>query len=307
MIYPEKLCKGDKIAILSPATIVKEEYVEGAARFLREKGFSPVVMPSALGPASGSFAASREARLADILSALADKDVKAIFCARGGYGCVQLLPSIPFETVAANPKWLIGFSDISALHALWVKAGVASVHGPMAKHITVESDDDVSTAALLSLLTGNGSFEYTDAPWPFNRHGIGEGMLRGGNLAVLNGLASTPYDILDIREGEDVVLFIEDISEAIYAVERMLYRLWLSGALARAKGLVVGRFTEYRPDRNFSSMEQMIDDFLRRNDISGFPVAFNFPVGHVTHNLPLLEGSRVRLEVNGETTILKSI
>ncbi|MDE6578496.1 MAG: LD-carboxypeptidase, partial [Muribaculaceae bacterium] len=261
---PDPLKRGDKIAILSPATTVAPEYVAGAADFFAKKGYEPVVLAGAIGPASGSFASSLEQRIEDLRYALRSEEIKGILCARGGYGCVHLLSELSEEEIAAHPKWLIGFSDISALHALWLKAGVCSIHGPMAKHITLEDEDDFCACSLLDILSGKREVTYKTDAHPFNREGEACGMLKGGNLAVLNGLASTPYDILEVREGEDVILFLEDVSEAIYAVERMLTRLYLSGTLRKIKGLIVGQFTEYRPDRNHKNMEAMIDSFLRR-------------------------------------------
>lgn len=296
-ITPSPLRPGDKIAIFAPATTVKREYVEGAAEMLSREGFSVEIMPSALGPSDGSYAASFDTRLADLRKALADPEVKCILCARGGYGCNRLLPHIPTEEIRQNPKWIIGFSDISALHALWLTAGVKSLHAPMAKHLTILPSDDPSTSALLAILRGERRIDYKIPPTPYNRPGTATGRLQGGNLAVLNGLAATPYDILTAAPGERVILFIEDISEAIYAVERMLVRLYMSGFMHRIAGLIVGQFTEYRPDLNFPSMEAMIDTFLSRCHITGIPVAFNFPTGHVDLNLPLIEGEEVTLKV----------
>ena len=213
---PSKLQKGDKIAIVSPATVVKEEYVEGAADYFRQEGYQPIVMPSAKGPAFGSYAATHAARLRDLIDAIENPDIAAILCARGGYGCVHLLDAHRLlAAVKRNPKWIVGFSDVSALHALWLKAGVMSIHGPMAKHITIESSDDPCTESLLNLLSQDPIMDYSVSPSPFNRIGKAKGELRGGNLAVLNGLASTPFDILSVSENEEVILFIEDISEAI--------------------------------------------------------------------------------------------
>lgn len=307
MIFPERLEKGDTIAIISPATFVKEEYVRGAAAFLENRGYSVRLMPGALGPSSGSFASSHQQRIDDLHNALIDPDVRAVLCARGGYGCVHLIPHIPQEDVSENPKWLIGFSDVSALHALWQKAGVASLHAPMAKHLTIEPADDPSISYLFSILEEGASMDYEVEGNEFNRIGKGKGMLRGGNLAVLNGLAGTPYDILHVGEDEEVVMFIEDISEAIYAVERMLMRLYLEGSLGRIKGLIIGQFTEYRPDLNHPTMERMIDSFLRKYLPEKIPVAFGFPVGHVTDNYPLVEGAMIELEVNPDKVSLKSV
>ncbi|MDE6298935.1 MAG: LD-carboxypeptidase [Muribaculaceae bacterium] len=304
---PAPLKGGDRIAILSPATTVKEEYVAGAENFLAEQGYAPMVLPGATGPADGSFASSLQSRVADMRFALTEPSIKAILCARGGYGCIQMLPELPFSVVADNPKWIIGFSDVSALHALWLKAGVASLHAPMAKHLTLEGADDPATITLLDILSGKAGMDYQTEPHPFNRFGRARGRLQGGNIAVLNGLAATPYDILDVSEGEDVILFIEDISEAIYAVERMLMRLYLAGSLQRLKGLIVGQFTEYRPDLNHRSMEEMIHRLLLRLGIKDIPVAFNFPVGHVKDNLPMIEGATVDFEVAPHSVILRSV
>lgn len=308
MIYPSRLRQGDGIAIVSPASTVKEEYIDGAARLLSEAGYRPVVMPHAKGPASGSYAASEEGRTSDLLAALTDPGIKAILCARGGYGCVHLLPHIPPATVRANPKWLIGYSDVSALHALWLKSGVASIHGPMAKHLSEEGRSHHATAHLLRLLSESPEMDYRSEANPYNRTGQATGRLAGGNLAVLNGLSATEFDILGSNDDKDGrIIFVEDISEPIYAVERMLTRLWLSGALKRARGLIFGRFTEYRPDRNFKSMEEMADSFLRRAGISDIPVVFGFPTGHVADNLPLVEGAMVALTAGPDGGRLRTL
>ncbi len=301
MIYPESLVSGDRIAILSPSSPVKEEYIDGAADFFRSEGFEPVVMPHAKGPACGSYAASAEERLDDFLSAWNDDSIKAVLCSRGGYGAVHLLRALSPELLRRNPKWVMGYSDISALHAALFDAGVASIHCPMAKHLTEEGAEDPSVRALIRILRGDFPIEYSTAPTPDDMRGEAEGILTGGNLAVLNGLGASDYDILR----PDTILFIEDISEAIYAVERMLYRILLSGGFDKIKGLIVGRFTDYRADRNHETMEEMISDFLHREGIAGIPVAFGFPVGHVKENLPLVEGSRARLRVDtGETKLI---
>lgn len=154
MLYPKPIRKGDCVAILSPATEVRKEFVDGAESFLRRRGYEVAVMPSALGPAEGSFASSLKNRLNDIESALRDDSVKAILCARGGYGCVHLLQHMPLQFIREHAKWIVGFSDVSALHALWQSAGVASVHGPMAKHLATEGDDDPCSELLMQILEG---------------------------------------------------------------------------------------------------------------------------------------------------------
>ncbi len=296
IIFPEPLKEGARVAIISPATIVKEEYIEGAGAYLRSRGYEPMIMPHAKGAADGSYASSFENRLSDFTEAWRDSEISAVLCARGGYGAAHLLPYLPAEMLRENAKWLIGFSDISALHAGLLSAGVASIHGPMAKHLT-EEPAHPSSEALMKILRG-GKMEYSAPGNPFNHVGCASGILMGGNLAVLNGLAAGPYDLLAMAGEAGAILFIEDISEAIYAVERMLWRLHLAGTLCNLKGLIIGNFTEYRPDRNFTTMEAMIASLLHRISYPAeIPVAFGFPVGHVTDNYPLIQGARVNLEV----------
>jgi hypothetical protein len=306
MIYPPALCPGDSVAIISPATVVKPEYIDGAAAFLRREGYRPLVMPHAKGPASGSYAAPFASRLSDFREAWKDPSVRAVLCARGGYGCNHMLPEIDADFLRSDPKWLIGFSDVSALHAMMLRAGVASLHAPMAKHLSLEGDDHYCTRALMRILSEGAETEYFAAPDPRNSCGEVTGRIVGGNLAVLNGLAATPFDVFERALHEDTILFIEDISEAIYAVERMLRRLAMAGQLRALRGLVVGSFTEYRPDRNFNNMEDMVSSLLRRLPENERPqvVAFGFPVGHTADNLPLVEGAVASLRVAENGVIL---
>lgn len=305
MLSPAPLREGDKVAIISPASIVKREYIDGAADFLRHHGLCPVLSPHVSGPESGSYSSSLANRTNDLLSALADPEIRAILCARGGYGCVHLLPSLRKKQIRDAAKWLIGFSDVTALHAIWQSAGVMSIHGPMAKHLTLHPDDE-SSRSLLYLLFNADRMHYVFEGSPLNREGKSEGVLRGGNFAVFNNLAGTDCDPLTGANNEATILFIEDISEAIYEVERMLMRMYLGGILQRLKGIMIGNFTDYKADRNHSSMEEMIDGLLMRLGIDNIPVAFGVPVGHSDVNYPLVMGDTVSLEVSKEKVILQS-
>lgn len=289
MIFPERLKKGDTIAIVSPATVVKKEYVEGAAAFLKRQGFNVMIMPHCCGPADGSYSSSLSFRADDLLTAFSLPEVKAILCARGGFGAAHLLPLLPPEIIKENPKWLIGFSDISALHAFLFKNGIGSIHAPMAKHLTIEPENDESTQYLLNILTKDDIINYPITS--FLIEGEASGRLAGGNFAVLDGLAATPFDIFDNVFQEDTILFLEDIAEPIYKIDRMLTRLYLSGVLSKVKGLIFGAFTEYNPDQNFDSMEEMIKCRLDNWNIKNIPVITGFPCGHQSNNLPLPEGA----------------
>ncbi len=297
IIYPKSLKAGDKVAILSPASHIKDTLVDGACNVLGQWGFEPIVCNHCKG-SCGTYSASTGERLDDLLWALNEPSVRAILCSRGGYGVVHLLHELSPEVLNRDPKWLMGFSDISALHAAWIHAGVASMHAPMAKHLCELGTNDLCSKEILDILTG-GKPEYAVESHEFNRQGEVAGQLQGGNLAVLCGLLGTPFNILEAGK----ILFIEDIGEEVYKIERMLYSLQLGGVLERLKGLIVGQFTEYKsPDRNGESMYDMIRRMVAPYD---YPVAFNFPVGHVDDNRPLIEGADVELSVTSGNTTLK--
>lgn len=284
---PAPLQPGDKVMILSPASGADRAVIDDAIVRLQADGYRAVAAPNAYCH-HGTFGGTDAERFSDLRQAILDPEVKAIICSRGGYGAVHILEALDTLPIAENPKWLVGFSDISALHALWNKHGVASIHGPMCAPIGREHrGHDVDT--LMRLLAG-GALDYSFDAHPLNRAGSVRAPLVGGNLAVLDALASTPFDIV----GWGNVLFIEDVAEPVYKIERQLYRLKLSGALANLSGLIVGHFTDYSPDADFSSMERMIADMVAEYD---FPVAFGIPVGHASPNMPLVEGVEVQFDV----------
>ena len=294
-VFPRPLRKGDAVAIVSPASIISPDYVTGAVAAIEARGYRAKTGAHALGT-SGSYSGTPQQRLDDMLAALRDPDVRAILCSRGGYGCVHLLDGLREAIDPADAKWLIGFSDVSALHALWHYRGIVSVHASMAKHLTNFADTDPDNTALWSILEGHTPTIGWQCP-PSSRSGKATGTLLGGNLAVIADLISTPYDTLR----PSTLLFIEDIAEPIYKVERILWQLRLSGVLPNLAGLIVGQFTEYRPDRNYDAMEAMIADMTAPYT---YPVAFGAPIGHIDHNTPILHGSTATLTVSpGHATL----
>lgn len=299
MIIPPALHPGDTIAIVSPAGRVNATYIHAAKARLESWGYRVVCGKYAFGE-YGNFSGSAAERLDDLLTALVDPEVKAILCARGGYGVVHLLDDISPELIRNNAKWIIGFSDISALHAAWNSAGVASLHAPMCKHLSEESEEQPSTQYLRCVLAGE-SPQYRVNAHPFNRHGVAQARVLGGNLAVLCGLLRTRYDIF----GEDTILFIEDIGERTYKVERMLYNLDMAGVLPRLAGLVVGQFTDYEEDPGMrTTMYEMIAARVAKYD---YPVIFDFPIGHVACNHPIIEGAEAMLRVDEQGATLKFV
>lgn len=257
LIIPPYLYEGDKVVILSPSGKIDKSFLKGAVKRLASWGLQPVLSRHA-GSSNGVYAGTVSQRLEDLQEAMDDPNTRAILCSRGGYGAVHLVGKLDFSRFRESPKWLIGFSDITALHNLWQKEGFASLHAPMARHLTVEPEDDFCTQALRNILTGaaatpEGSFSYTCDAHKINRRGTAEGILRGGNFAVFNGLRGTPYDI----PTDGTVLFIEDVGERPHAIERMMYNLKLGGVLERLSGLVIGQFTEYEEKNSWArnSME----------------------------------------------------
>lgn len=289
LIFPKPLKKGDKIAICSPAGKIDPAIVYKAMTVLRTQGWEPVVMPHALGE-YGSYSGTADERFADLKEALTNPDYRAVLCSRGGYGVVHILDRLARLPLADDPKWVIGFSDISALHALMATRGIASIHSSMCKGLTMGYDNE-DNKELFAILRGERP-TYVFDNHPYDRPGIATGTLRGGNLAVLAELINTPYDII---KGRDTILFLEDVSEPIYKIERIFYQLRLSGVLDNIAGLIVGQFTEYRPNETYADMETMIRDVTAGYK---FPIAFGVPVGHVDHNIPLIESAPVTLKVN---------
>lgn len=294
-VTPPALRQGDLVAILSPASAVDPRLVSGAAETLRAAGFRVEIMPGAC-DRHGSYSGTFDTRVADMNAALANPEVKAILCARGGYGCVHLIGHI-----TPRPVWIIGFSDVSALHALWFSSGIRSIHGSMAKELALKlCPDNKANSNLLEILKTGIMPPIKWGVDELNRRGCACGVLVGGNFAVLNGLADTPYNIMGLPGS---ILVVEDIAEPVYKVERVFHRLRLAGRLDGLAGLVVGQFTDYRVDANGETMEQMISRMVAPYT---FPVAFNAPIGHVDGNLPFVEGCRAKLDVSSTEVVIRT-
>ena len=297
LIYPPFLVEGDEVVILSPSSKIDKSLLKGAQKRLESWGLKANISRYA-GSSSGKYAGTDKQRLKDLQDAFDNPKVKAILCSRGGYGAVHIIDQLDFTAFNQSPKWLIGFSDITAIHNTIQLNGVASLHAPMARHLTVEVADDICTTHLKDILFGQLP-EYTCSKHKHNHKGTAEGILRGGNLAVYYGLRGTPYDI----PAEGTILFIEDVGERPHAIERMIYNLKLGGILEKLSGLIIGQFTEYDEDKSLGKdVYGAIADLVKEYD---YPVCFNFPVGHVVDNLPLIEGAKVALEVNAKEVKLK--
>ena len=299
---PAFLKPGDQIAIVSPASSLNYSATDAAYSVLVDWGFRPVMGRNVANRKHG-FAGTLAERKHDFLTALQDTAVKAIFCTNGGYGCVQLLCEIPLNEFTQNPKWIIGYSDVTALHSAQVQAGVMSLHASMAYRLKATHGEDSASQVLKNLLLGTLP-TYHVASHPFNTTGKAHGTLVGGNLSVMASLAESDYDFLNrhFMDTHDVILFIEDVHERIYQVDRMLHLLKIRGILPRLKGLIIGKFKDYRPDDGWESMEEMLHSYLKDYNI---PTCYNFPVSHYgDHNYPMIEGCPVTLDVQADSTTL---
>ena len=223
--------------------------------------------------------------------------MKAILCSRGGYGIAQIVDKLDFTKFEKNPKWLIGFSDITILHNVISNLGIASVHAVMAKHLSELPLDSEQIVALKDILFGKFP-DYSISSHPLNRNGIAKAKLVGGNLSVLMALRGSKFDL----HYKNNILFLEDIDEKPYHVDRMMQNLRFSGVLSQLSGLIVGQFSDYEED---SLMMQTVSEIIYAavSDYN-YPVCFNFPAGHVDYNLALILGEKIILSVNEEAVKL---
>ncbi|MBO7455072.1 MAG: LD-carboxypeptidase [Paludibacteraceae bacterium] len=289
-----------EIRIISPAGALDASLIEQAAARLRSEGYSVSIAPHACGR-YGRFAACAEERAADAVDALTDKNVGLVLCSRGGYGMQQIIDSIERGVLehTYNGAPACGFSDITELHQLIARLGGASIHGIMCKPIATLPADAEPWQALLRMLRGEACV-YETEPSPLNRTGETTGVLRGGNMAVLCGLSGTPYDIRlsierDREEGKKTVLFIEEVGEPHYKIDRMMHQLRLSGVLEAVSGVIIGQFADCDDDPEMGcTLQESIASVLKDYDC---PQLFGFPAGHVTHNMPLPFGMPVTLTV----------
>ena len=301
---PAALKPGDRIAIISPASTPGEQNPEKAAATLREWGFEPVTGPHVLNTCHG-YAGTIEERCADLRWALQDTTIKAIVCTRGGYGSSMLLDPMTHNDFKRNPKWIVGYSDITALHSAMVCSGVMSLHANMGGALGSRGANDSVNLMLRDVLMGNLP-SYTVPSHPLNKPGEARGIIIGGNMAVFTNIGgSRQWDFLDrdnIR-GKNIILFFEDVSESMPRVNSMLQALRLKGVLDQVKGIIVGRFTEYEPRDGYTDMYEMLAETLNRYNI---PVCYDFPASHDENwNYPIIEGCPAILNVTPEGVTLQ--
>ena len=291
ILMPPFLKESDKIALISPASTPNVEFVIAAEKVLKEWGYVTVRGEHVLDNTQGSFAGSKEERCSDLLKALMDPTIKAIMCTRGGYGSIQEIQDIPLSVIKDNPKWIIGYSDITVLHSAWVTSGVMGIHAHMCEHLMEYGGKDDCSLYLQGILKGKMP-QYTILSHPMNHLGDVTGTLIGGNLSVMCGFTGSSIDFC--MRNDNLILFLEDVGENFDHVDRYMNLLKLHGILDKIKGIIIGQFTDYKNNGDYPDMNFLFEQYFKDKDI---PVIYNFPVGHVKKNYPLIEGALVRMSV----------
>jgi muramoyltetrapeptide carboxypeptidase len=311
LILPPRLAPGHRISLIAPAgPLLERDDLTRAEELCRALGYEPVVGRNAYSR-HGYCAGTDEERLADLNGALQDSSIDAIWCIRGGYGSLRLLDQVDYSALARRPKALIGFSDVTALlNAVTRLTGVVTFHGPVARagmpSFSRAHFDRVLTSAAPAGRLGRIP-QATDLLVPQENRivtltgGVAEGPLAGGNLTLLQCLIGTPY----FPELAGTILFLEDVGEDLYRIDRMLAHLRLIGALRRLAGVVVGRFTEMKRSGGDGALgfDEVLAGYFGP---LGIPVAYGFPVGHIEAQWTLPLGIRVRLDADrGEVELLE--
>lgn len=295
MISPPFLQPGDTVGVVAPASWFPYEEVLEGLRILRDEWHLNVIEGDSLRAVDGPFAGSDTLRRNDLQRLFDDPSVKAVFAARGGYGCYRIVDQLDLDQVRQNPKWLVGFSDVTVLLSLFYKHGLQSLHGLMPRQFG-DSERAESLETLRRWLFGELPGSYSVTGHSLNRIGRAEGPLVGGNLTILVNSLDTPTDI-DLT---DTILFIEDIDETLFSLDRMMTQLRRAGRLEKLAGLVVGQFTDMRVSSSLpfgKDAYQIIADAVSSYN---YPVLFDFPAGHVDVNLALPIGRLLRLDVTIE-------
>lgn len=304
MIFPKSLKKGDKIAVISPAGAVDASQLEKGIEMIKSRGFEPVPGEHLYTKFSNgyNYAGTEKERAKDINWALNDKEIKAVWASRGGYGCQHLIQHLKLKNFTENPKWYIGYSDNTVIQSYLMKKGFASIHGQTIKTSSFGVTDE-SYDLIFDILTGKKP-KYNLKSHPFNKSGNIHGELVGGNLALIYALLGTKYSF----DFKDKILFIEDIGENFYALDRMIMSLELAGVFNKIKGLIVGGMTNMGDEKENQSYEESFDEFAyklisERISKYKFPVVFAFPNGHIKDNRPLLIGAGVKVKVDDHVKI----
>lgn len=307
LVSPAFLKQGDTIGITAPAGYITRQEISSAIQKMESWGYK-IRIGETIDKRDFTFGGTDEERGRDFQQMLDDPKIKAIMCARGGYGVVRIIDKLNWEKFKTKPKWIIGFSDVTVFHShLNKNFGIASIHSKMcnsfpddwslAEPIQVETIESIQWA-----LSGK-KMKYSAIPNQQNKLGVAEGILIGGNLKMLETLAGTKSDINTAGK----ILFVEDTGEYMYSVDRMFWNLKRTGKLSQLKGLIVGGF-KIKVDEDSDDFGRTLQDVvLEKVKTYKYPVCFDFPVGHQRNNYALKCGVKHRLEIKPENVSLKEI
>jgi len=298
IIFPQSLKKGDKIALISPAGAVEESQLEKGIKLIESNGYEPVLGKHLYTKYSNgyNYAGTEKERISEMNWAFNNEEIGAIWASRGGYGCQHLLRHVQLSKFKKKPKWYIGYSDNTVVQSFLLKNNFASIHGQTIKTSSFGVTDE-SYDLIFDILKGKKP-TYSIAQNELNKVGTAAGTLVGGNLALIYALLGTTYSF----NFKDKILFIEDIGENFYALDRMLISLDLAGVFRNIKGLIVGGMTNMGDEKDNKSYEESFDQFAykiisERVSKYDFPVAFGFPNGHIHDNRPLMIGANITMNV----------
>jgi muramoyltetrapeptide carboxypeptidase len=288
MIRPALLQSGDTIILVSPAKSIEATHIDFARDFFEKKGLNVLIGEHAYGTHT-YFSGTEAERMADFQFAIDNPEIKAIICTRGGYGCIRIVEQLQWANLLRHPKWIVGFSDITILHQKATRLGVESIHATMPLNYR-----ENSTEALESLWDSlsKGSVQHEWKPNSANKTGIATGKLVGGNLSILYSLLATPL----CPDFENNILFIEDVGEQFYHLDRMLQTFKLAGILDRISGLIVGGMSDMKDTAaptGWTIEELVLTHFNYRK----IPIAFDAPIGHIDDNRAVICGAEAQLEV----------
>jgi muramoyltetrapeptide carboxypeptidase len=293
LIQPELLKSGDTISILAPSGVLNnfDKKIEKAINIFKSWGLN-VVLGNHIYDKNGHFAGTDKNREKDFQKALDNKNIKAIWCARGGYGAVRIIDKLNFDNYLKNPKWIIGFSDITVIHNKLNFLNSESIHAMMITGFEDIGQNNDSLSKLKNVLFGD-SLSYSITSNKNNKTGKSEGIIVGGNLTLIQSTIGSKTEL----KMKDKILFIEEIGEYAYHIDRMLYSLKRAGYFENCKGLIVGQISDVKKNTtDFGrSINELILDVL---DEYNFPILFDFPAGHEKTNFPIILGRKVILEVS---------
>lgn len=293
LIQPEYLKSGDTISIVAPSGVLNnfENKIKLAIDIFESWGLK-VVLGDHIYNKNGHFAGTDRQRIDDFQNALDNQSIKAIWCARGGYGAVRIIDDLNFNNYLKKPKWIIGFSDITVIHNKLNNLNSESIHAIMPSGIESLEPSNESIIKLKSVLFGK-SLSYSISSNKDNKTGTSEGVLVGGNLTLLQTLIGSNTEL----KTDNKILFIEEVGEYAYHIDRMLYSLKRAGYFENCNGLIVGQISDIKENTtDFGmSINKLILDLLKEYD---FPVLFDFPAGHEKVNYPIILGRNIKLKVN---------